>query len=99
MLRKGLITCAIATMLTAGVSFAKVHVYVGIAPPARVVETMPPSPGANYVWTPGYYNYEGGHYVWVGGRWLLPPGHHRHYVAGEWVHGRRGWYYREGRWR
>ena len=99
MLRKGLITCAIATMLTAGVGLAKVHVYVGLAPPAPVVETRPIAPGPGYMWTPGYYNWDGAHYVWVNGQWMLPPGHHHHYVAGAWVHHHRGWYYRDGYWK
>ena len=99
MLRKGLIACAIATMLTAGVGLAKVRVYVGTAPPAAVVETMPPSPGAGYVWTPGYYNWNGGSYAWVGGRWVTPPRGHHGYESGRWQRDKKGWYYRDGTWR
>ena len=99
MFRNGLITCAMAAMLTAGIGFAKVHVYVGVAPPAPIVETRPPAPGSAYVWTPGYYNWNGSRYVWARGAWVMPHGHYRHYSAGGWVHGRRGWYYRDGRWR
>lgn len=99
MIRKGLMTCILAGTLAAGVGLAKVHVTVGIAPPAPIVETPPPSPGFGYVWTPGYYNWNGGSYVWVNGAWAVPPGHHHRYVAGAWVHHRHGWYLREGRWR
>jgi hypothetical protein len=99
MFRKGLIGCAIATMLTAGVGLARVRVYVGTAPPPPVFETVPGSPGAGYVWTPGYYSWDGGSYAWVGGRWAMPPHHHHHYEGGRWMHDNRGYYYRDGRWR
>jgi hypothetical protein len=99
MLRKGLIACAIATMLTAGVGLAKVRVYVGTAPPAAVVETAPPSPGYGYVWTPGYYNYNGGSYAWTNGQWMRAPHGRHHYVGGTWVRSHRGYYYRDGYWR
>jgi len=99
MLRKGLMGCVFATILTCGIASAKVHVYVGIAPPAPIVETRPPSPGAAYVWTPGYYNWNGSSYVWANGAWAVPPHRHHHYVAGAWVHSHRGYYYREGHWR
>jgi WXXGXW repeat (2 copies) len=99
MFRKGLIICAMAGMLTAGVSFARTQVYVGIAPPAPVIETPGPRPGAAYVWTPGYYRWSGGRYVWARGRWMMPPPHYHRYTAGHWVHARHGWYYRDGRWR
>jgi hypothetical protein len=99
MFRNGLIVCAAAAMLSAGVGLARTQVYVGIAPPAPVVEAPPPAPGAGYVWTPGYYNWNGSSYVWTRGAWVMPPAHHHHYVAGAWVHGHRGWYYRSSRWR
>jgi WXXGXW repeat (2 copies) len=99
MFRKGLITCAIAGLLTSGIAFAKLHVYVGIAPPAPIVETPAPAPGPGYIYTPGYYNWNGSSYVWVNGGWVLPPAHRHHYVAGIWVHNHRGYYFREGHWR
>lgn len=99
MLRKGLIACAFAAMLTAGISFAKDRVYIQTGPPAAVVETRPPAPGAAYVWTPGYYNYNGGSYAWVGGKWVTPPHGHHHYESGRWMHDKNGWYYRDGYWK
>jgi hypothetical protein len=99
MIRKGLITCALAGLLTAGTAFAKVHFYVNVGPPAAVVETRPIAPGPGYVWTPGYYHWNGNSYVWLNGAWAHPPHHHHRYVAGVWVHGHRGWYYRNGYWR
>ena len=97
--RNGLITCALAATLTAGVGLAKTHVYVTLAPPAPVVETRPAMPGSGYVWTPGFYNWNGSNYVWNNGAWVTPPRHHHHYVSGAWVHSHHGWYYRQGYWR
>jgi hypothetical protein len=43
------------------------------APPApRVVERVP-SPGANYVYTNGYWDYTNDRWNWVDGRWASPP--------------------------
>ncbi len=99
MFRNGLIACAIAAMLTAGIGYAKVHVFVGVAPPPPVVVTPPPAPGRGYVWVPGYYTWNGANYVWANGTWVVPPHHYRHYVAGVWVHGHHGYFYRPGHWR
>jgi len=99
MLRKGLMISALAGMLTTGVAFAKFHVYVGFGPPTAVVETPPPTPGPGYVWTPGYYYWNGSTYEWVHGLWTLPPHHYHHYVAGVWAHGHHGYHWRDARWR
>lgn len=99
MFKKALISCLVAGGLSATPALARVHFYVGFGPPAPVVETAPVSPGAGYVWTPGYYNYANGGYVWVNGAWRRPPLHRHAYVAGAWVHGNHGWYHRDGHWR
>jgi WXXGXW repeat (2 copies) len=53
---------------------AQIGVYVGVAPVAPVVsEYVPPCPGVDFVWTPGYYAGR----VWVAGRWA----HRSGYVA------------------
>jgi hypothetical protein len=99
MIRKALLTGVLAGTLAASAGLARVHFYVGVAPPAPIVETPPPAPGVGYVWTPGYYNWNGSSYVWVNGGWAIPPGHFHHYVAGGWVHDGHGWYRTEGHWR
>ena len=73
------------------------YVYVQVGPPAAVVQTVPVSPGAGYVWVGGYYRWNGARYVWVPGRYVAHagawvPGHWRH-VAGS------GWYWIPGHWR
>jgi len=46
---------------------------IELAPPPMRVESFGPRPGAEYVWTSGYYAYRDGSYVWVVGSWLRPP--------------------------
>ena len=74
--------------------------------PTVVTETPPPpqtdvivaSPGAAYVWVPGYWSWQGS-WVWVGGCWRLPPHGHRVWVAGHWGHRRHGYVWVGGYWR
>lgn len=99
MFRKGLIACAIATMLTAGIGAARVGVYVATPPPAPRIERMSRRPGPGFVWTPGFYSWNGRRYVWVGGRWMRPPRGRTRFVTGAWVRSGRGWHYRPGFWR
>jgi hypothetical protein len=58
----------------AGAAEAQVAVGVRVGPPAPVVYSgyVPPCPGVDSLWTPGYYAGA----VWVPGRWV----HRDHYV-------------------
>ena len=78
---------------------ARSRVYVRVGPPAPIVETRIVAPGPRHLWVPGYHRWNGGAYVWVPGRWELPPRAGAAWVPAHWVHGRRGWYLVEGRWR
>jgi len=64
-------------------------------PPPRVVEVPAPRPG--YVWTPGYWNWEGHRHVWHEGVWVRERRGY-HYVAPAWepVDGQYG--FRRGHW-
>jgi hypothetical protein len=73
--------------------------YVETGPPAPIVEAVVVSPGPEFVWVPGYYRWDGGAYLWMAGRWERPPHGQRRWVPGSWDHSKRGWRYREGRWR
>lgn len=76
------------------------RVYVSIAPPPLVVETIPPVPTPGYVWVPGFHRWDGHAYIWVKGHYAMPPRPHVAWVAGHWVHHRsHGWYWVEGHWR
>jgi len=52
-----------------------IGVSVGFPPPALPVYEQPPIPAAGYLWTPGYWAYDGevGDYYWVPGTWVLAP--------------------------
>ena len=64
------------------------EVLVTQAPPTVRVETQTVSPGANYVWTRGYWRWNGATYVWVPGSWIVRPRPAAVYVEGHWL--RRG---------
>ena len=44
-------------------------VVAAVQPPPPQVETVPPAPAADMIWTPGYWNFVNGQYVWVAGRY------------------------------
>lgn len=47
-----------------------------VAPaPVTVVETVPASPGVDYIWAPGYWTYRTSVRVWVPGGWHYRPVH------------------------
>ncbi|MGJ7497905.1 hypothetical protein ACSFA8_22885 [Variovorax sp. RT4R15] len=45
---------------------------VAWAPPPMLVETPPPLPFADAIWTGGYWTWQG-NWVWAAGRWAAPP--------------------------
>jgi hypothetical protein len=57
-------------------------VVVEVAPPPLRSEDIP-APREGYVWSPGYWNYNGTTYVWVDGRYL-PDQAGARYVAPRW---------------
>jgi hypothetical protein len=96
-LRTLALTGIVAAAAAAGQAQAQVGIAVRVGPPAPIVYNayIPPCPGADFFWTPGYYAGT----VWVPGRWAH---HDRFYVAhrdyrfdrhnfdhGGWNYGRR----------
>ncbi len=68
-----------------------------VAPPPLKNEARKTSPGPNYMWISGHWNWNGGQYVWISGHWeknrknqVWIPGHWekrgRHYtfIKGHW---------------
>jgi hypothetical protein len=49
-------------------------------PPPLPDYEQPPTPGDNYIWTPGSWNYASAGYYWVPGVWVLAP-----YVGALWT--------------
>ena len=87
---------SIALLLTSAAGNA--HLLVRIGPPPVVVETPVPAPGPGYVWTPGYYSWNGQAYVWVPGVWVVAPFPGARWVPPRWVHRHGGWGFIGGRW-
>ncbi|MFC5472333.1 hypothetical protein [Paraherbaspirillum soli] len=73
-----------------------VDVQIGPPPPPRY-ERLPPR-RYGYVWSPGYWAWDGYQYVWVRGGWVrVRPGYR--YYAPHWERGERDrWEFRERRW-
>lgn len=74
----------------------RVDVFVGAAPPAPLVERIPP-PRHGYVWAPGHWEWNGRRHIWVRGYWIAErPGYA--YSAPVWVQRGGGWYLEPERW-
>ncbi len=73
--------------------------WVTVAPPEPVVEVRAVSPGPDFIWIPGYYDYSGGGYVWVAGRWARPPHRNAEWVPDRWEHQDKGYRHVKGHWR
>ncbi len=81
---RGLIAALLLAVLPVA-SQAGVFVSVTIAPPPLPVYELPPFPGPGFVWTPGYWAWDGVEYYWVPGTWVLAP------VGLLWTPGYWGW--------
>ena len=83
---------------------------VSPAPGATVVATIPatpavpegiqqtPSPGPNYAWVAGYYNWLGDHYAWVPGSWVATPRATAVWVPAHWQQTTGGYTWTPGHW-
>jgi hypothetical protein len=96
-MKKRLMALLFGILLVAGSAGAQVVVRIG--PPHRPHEVVPVRPGPRYVWTQGYYRYDGRRYVWVPGRYVLPPRPHARWAPGHWAHRHGGYVWIEGHWR
>ena len=63
-----------------------VGISVRVGPPALPVYTQPICPGDGYIWTPGYWAWNGDDYYWVPGTWVVAP-----QVGFLWTPGYWGW--------
>jgi hypothetical protein len=93
MFRRGLIAGLLA------VSSVSARFVVRLAPPRPLVEAVVPAPGIGYVWTPGYYGWNGQAYVWSPGAWVVAPWPGANWEPAHWVRRHGGWVFVEGHWR
>src|SRR5665213_1762161 len=57
---------------------------VSVAPPMLPVYEQPPLPEPGYLWTPGYWAWDGMDYFWVPGTWVQPPVSDMLWTPGYW---------------
>jgi hypothetical protein len=88
----------VATLFLSTVTFAQVGVSIGIAPPALPVYEQPICPGDGYIWTPGYWAWDGSDYYWVPGTWVMAPEAGYLWTPGYWGWGGEGFLFNEGYW-
>jgi hypothetical protein len=89
----------VAGLLLLTPTSSEARVYVRIAPPVPIVETVPLLPGPGYYWLPGSWVWVGDHYVWHHGYYALRPFPSAVWVEGHWSHHPHGWYWTHGHWR
>jgi hypothetical protein len=79
-------------------SFAQISIGIGISvniePPALPVYVQPPCPQPNFMWTPGYWAWDGdiGDYYWIPGTWVEAPQPGYLWTPGYWGWGEGGAY-------
>ncbi|HTC63193.1 MAG TPA: YXWGXW repeat-containing protein [Candidatus Saccharimonadales bacterium] len=76
---------------------AQIGVSVSIAPPELPVYDQPICPGDGYIWTPGYWAWDG-EYYWVPGTWVLAPEVGYLWTPGYWGWGGSGFLFYDGYW-
>jgi hypothetical protein len=93
----GSLLLAVGTLFLSAPSFAQVRVSITIAPPVLPVYEQPLCPGDGYLWTPGYWAWDGSYY-WVPGTWVMPPEVGYLWTPGYWGWGGDGFFFNEGFW-
>jgi hypothetical protein len=75
-----------------------IGVRVNLAPPPLPVYEQPPCPGPDYIWTPGYWAWDGNDYYWVPGTWVEAPDPGLFWTPGYWAWGDGGYAFVPGYW-
>ena len=85
-------------MVLSAASFAQIGISVSFGPPALPIYEQPICPGEGYIWTPGYWAWDGDDYYWVPGTWVLAPEIGFLWTPGYWGWGGGGYFWHEGYW-
>jgi hypothetical protein len=78
--------------------WAQIGISVQIEPPVLPVYVQPPIPAEGYLWTPGYWAYQGAAYSWVPGAWVEPPSVGMLWTPPYWGWGGGGYLFHAGYW-
>jgi len=89
---------AVILMALSAASFAQIGISVSFGPPALPVYEQPDCPGDGYIWTPGYWAWDGGDYYWVPGTWVEAPEVGYLWTPGYWGWGGNAFFFHEGYW-
>ncbi len=81
-------------------SDAGVFISVNIAPPALPVYAQPICPGPDYIWTPGFWQWDPAvtDYYWVPGTWIMAPQPGYLWTPGYWGFGNGVYLWHAGYW-
>lgn len=81
-------------------SFGQIGIAISIAPPALPVYEQPLCPGDGYLWTPGYWAWDGDFddYYWIPGTWVMAPEVGYLWTPPYWGWGDGGFLFHEGYW-
>jgi hypothetical protein len=90
-----LLLCAAPMLSHAGIG---VGVSVNIAPPVIPVYAQPALPAPGYLWSPGYWAWDGNDYYWVPGTWVEPPSSGMLWTPGYWNYQNGSYVWSEGYW-
>jgi len=93
-----LLTLAMLSLPLRSVAQVGIGVVVNIAPPPLPVYDQPPCPGDDYIWTPGYWAWDGSEYYWVPGTWVLAPEPGFFWTPGFWAWQGSGFVFTAGYW-
>jgi len=85
---------------TGGFAQFSIGININIEPPALPVYVQPPCPQPNFMWTPGYWAWDGvSDYYWVPGTWVAAPQPGYLWTPGYWGWGDDGNYiFHDGYW-
>ena len=89
---------AVILMALSTASFAQIGVSVSFGPPALPIYEQPICPGDGYIWTPGYWDWDGNDYYWVPGTWVEAPEVGFLWTPGYWGWGGSAFFFHEGYW-
>jgi hypothetical protein len=67
--------------------------------PAPQVEVQSAAPSPDYVWIPGYWDWNGSEYVWISGKWAELSAPQATWVPGHWEQTGGGWMWVSGYWK
>jgi hypothetical protein len=97
----GWLLLALGMLFLSTLSFAQEGAFTTtaptIAPPDIPAYEQPMCPGDGYIWTPGYWAWDGDYY-WVPGTWVMAPEPGYLWTPGYWAWGGGGFMFNEGYW-